>query len=202
MNKGNKPMRDFIGSALAQKKVLDIGCGDCAFIDMFTDVDINGYCGIEINKFRLKTALSKGYRVIKCDLETDPLPFRDASFDVVILKDVLEHLYNFTAMMQEGTRVLKEDGVLFISVPSEWSQLIWDDHEHKRGFTLNSIQEFLSNYGFTVVRYRKYQDLIKFRTSRLKYTMRYLFKVLTGIDFITQGYLIEARRETKHVCIA
>ena len=194
MNSGNKPIKNFIGNRLANKKILDLGCGDCSFIGMFDDVDKDRYFGLELDEERVRIAQNKGYNAKTCNLEAKKLPFEKENFDVVIVKDILEHLYNFVGLIEESRRVLKNRGILFISVPSEWSQLLWDDYDHKRGFTLNSIRELLAKLGFVIIRDEKYQDLIKFKTSRLKYPMRYIFKVLTGIDFITQGYLVEARK--------
>jgi len=45
------------------------------------------------------------------------LPFADASFDTVLLLEVLEHVADARAVLAEIARVLKTGGVLLLSVP-------------------------------------------------------------------------------------
>jgi SAM-dependent methyltransferase len=45
------------------------------------------------------------------------VPFADRVFDNVILSDVLEHIYEHRALLQEIGRVLKPGGVLFMNTP-------------------------------------------------------------------------------------
>jgi 2-polyprenyl-3-methyl-5-hydroxy-6-metoxy-1,4-benzoquinol methylase len=49
----------------------------------------------------------------------DRLPFPDASFDVVVSFETIEHLERQTEMLAEFRRVLGPDGVLFISSPNK-----------------------------------------------------------------------------------
>lgn len=66
-----------------------------------------------------------------------PLPFTDAAFEAVLLVDVLEHLENPEALVQEVARVLIPGGAVVIMVPSGpelWSY--WDEmHGHQRRYT-------------------------------------------------------------------
>lgn len=52
------------------------------------------------------------------------LPFADHSFDVVICSEVLEHIPDYQAMLQEARRVLVPGGILAISVPRAWPERI------------------------------------------------------------------------------
>ena len=45
--------------------------------------------------------------------------FPDASFDAVVLKAVLEHLYNPGEVIREAARILRPGGALFVDVPNE-----------------------------------------------------------------------------------
>jgi len=52
------------------------------------------------------------------------LPFPDASFEVVICSEVLEHLHDYEAALGEVARVLKPGGALAVSVPRGWPERI------------------------------------------------------------------------------
>jgi SAM-dependent methyltransferase len=53
------------------------------------------------------------------NLEKDPLPFGDKSVDVVFFCEILEHLlYDSMHVFLEINRVLKHNGILFISTPN------------------------------------------------------------------------------------
>ena len=92
---------------------------------------LNSLCVLDIGgklqPFRpLLNARTKNY--IAIDLRKSPLvqvegkaeelPFRDGQFDVVICTQVLEYLPNPQKAIDEVNRVLREAGVLFLSVPS------------------------------------------------------------------------------------
>jgi len=67
------------------------------------------------------------------------LPFEDGSFDNVVAMEVLEHVTDPHRAFQEIRRVLKSDGRLVISVPSEtwlWEK-IWHLWERTYGYMWN-----------------------------------------------------------------
>lgn len=51
-----------------------------------------------------------------CDLN-EPIPLPDASFDTIILSDVLEHLYRPQLLFSEIARMLRPGGKLIMNVP-------------------------------------------------------------------------------------
>jgi len=57
--------------------------------------------------------------------DTVNLPFKDASFDKIICSEVLEHLPDDQQCMREIVRVLKEDGILAVSVPTHLTESIY-----------------------------------------------------------------------------
>ena len=52
------------------------------------------------------------------------LPFADASFDVVIASEVLEHIADDAAAMAELTRVLRRGGRIAVTVPRWWPERV------------------------------------------------------------------------------
>lgn len=76
-----------------------------------------------------------------------PLPFADATFDAVMLVDILEHLAELHALVDEIARVLRPGGVVVVMVPSGpglWSY--WDEmHGHYRRFTKSALAEVFTD---------------------------------------------------------
>lgn len=68
------------------------------------------------------------------DLNVYPWPWQAASADEIIAKDLLEHLEDFMAAMEEIHRILKPGGVVRISVPYWNSVSRHGDPTHRRGF--------------------------------------------------------------------
>ena len=65
------------------------------------------------------------------------LPFADNSLDRVICSEVLEHIPDYYAALDEITRVLKPGGLLAVSVPRTWPEWIcWRlsrEYQHQEG---------------------------------------------------------------------
>ncbi len=75
---------------------------------------------------------------VVCDLNDDSLPFSDAEFDEIYAFEVLEHIgkqgdwRGFFDQFGEYHRILKDDGRMFISVPSTHSPWALGDPGHTR----------------------------------------------------------------------
>jgi SAM-dependent methyltransferase len=97
---------------------LDIGCGDASLLYSFHKLRVKGY-GIDISKRRFSYAPNdiRG-NLILIDIEKGGLPFKDSTFDLVTIIEVLEHLYKHNNIISEMKRVLKHNGCIYISAPS------------------------------------------------------------------------------------
>jgi len=95
--------------------VLDAGCGDGFFLEMLR----GDVYGVDISEKRLKRSRKKN---IFCKLTLADLcyklPFKDASFNIIILTEVIEHLKK--PSMGELLRILKKGGYLIVSAPNEY----------------------------------------------------------------------------------
>jgi SAM-dependent methyltransferase len=60
----------------------------------------------------------EGVTVDVANLNTEPLPYPDASFDLVTCTEVIEHLEHYRAALREMARVLRPGGVLIITTPN------------------------------------------------------------------------------------
>lgn len=59
-----------------------------------------------------------GVQLEVADLDAAPLPYPDASFDLVTCTEVIEHLQNFRGALREMHRVLRPGGALILSTPN------------------------------------------------------------------------------------
>ena len=59
------------------------------------------------------------------------LPFPDATFDVVIASEVLEHLWDDSSAISELVRVLKPGGRMAVTVPTRWPERVCWALDHR-----------------------------------------------------------------------
>ncbi len=86
-------------------RVLDLGCGDGALLAHLQTVrGCSGY-GIEIDDANVLACVRRGVNVIQLNLDEGLTIFDDASFDVVLQIDTLQHLRNTEVALQETARV-------------------------------------------------------------------------------------------------
>jgi methionine biosynthesis protein MetW len=88
-------------------RVLDLGCGDGALLDLLQrERGCSGY-GIEIADENVFACVKRGVNVIQLNLDQGLSIFDDDSFDVVLQIDTLQHLRNAEVMLRETARVGK-----------------------------------------------------------------------------------------------
>ncbi|HSV60644.1 MAG TPA: methionine biosynthesis protein MetW [Variovorax sp.] len=86
-------------------RVLDLGCGDGALLDLLQrERGCSGY-GVEIADGNVLKCIRRGVDVIQLNLDEGLSLFQDASFDVVLQIDTLQHLRNAEVMLRETVRV-------------------------------------------------------------------------------------------------
>jgi len=112
-------LKDRARSISAFKKngrILDVGCGDGYFLNYMKDKGWETY-GVEPEEVGSKYAKD----VLKVNVfigELKEACYPNKYFDVITLFEVLEHLHDPSANLSEIGRILKEDGLLVITVPN------------------------------------------------------------------------------------
>jgi SAM-dependent methyltransferase len=86
--------------------------------------------------------------------KAEHLPLRSNSIDVIVATDILEHLDDDIAALQEFHRVLKPGGFAVITVPA--FGLLWSEHDlalmHHRRYTAPQLAARCTTAGFHVTR--------------------------------------------------
>jgi 2-polyprenyl-3-methyl-5-hydroxy-6-metoxy-1,4-benzoquinol methylase len=195
VNAGDRPMVAFVRPYVNNNcSVLDLGCGDCSFVTNFPLLNKKLYCGIDKDKKKCVIARKKGYFTLCKNIDKYRKNVLNGTYDIIVAKDILEHCNNPELFVKFMYAHLKKKGDLFISVPSELSLLIWDDYTHKRGFSKQAIQQILRHNGFSVIHFAKDHSLINISNCPLRYIILWIFYKLTSMDFITQCYLVHAKK--------
>lgn len=99
------------------------------------------------------------------------MPYKDSSFDVVHLSEVLEHVWFPLNLLKEISRVLRDDGRLFLVVPNPYSyyrfirfyllkkhpakyyRKFLDNHDHKQFYDIFSLTNLLQECSLKVIEF-------------------------------------------------
>ena len=104
-------------------RVLDVGCGSAKYpgavgLDISPDTDAD----------------------VVHDLDTFPYPFDDASFDQVLMQDVLEHVAEPLEVIAELQRVCTPGARIHVRTPHFSSVLAYSDPTHRHYFSAEAIR--------------------------------------------------------------
>lgn len=102
---------------------LDFGCADGFYTTGLTRYGASSAIGVDVIGDRVAEARLKqaGQRNVEFHLvASSSLPFQDATFDGVLLNEVLEHVYSEDDVLKELLRVLRPGGSLIIMSPNRW----------------------------------------------------------------------------------
>src|SRR5512142_815202 len=98
-------------------RILDVGCGIGAYLDKFRALTAEPF-GVDIDGEKLDRAHhEKGLRTVAVSA-SEALPFPNATFDAVLLHEVIEHVSDDRQTIREAHRVVKSGGTVFIFAPN------------------------------------------------------------------------------------
>jgi SAM-dependent methyltransferase len=112
-------------NAVKLSRVLEIGCGTAGVLNAFLEkgclgvgVDLNGYT-LGIAKERLSDRINLGQvkLILKDIYLVDPELEFDGKFDIIVLKDVIEHIHNQEKLIGWLKSFLNPNGVVFFGFP-------------------------------------------------------------------------------------
>jgi len=153
-------------------KLLDIGCGSGQFLYDMRKSGMEKVYGIEIGDFDKINSKRFNLNIKKTTLEKEKYP-KDF-FDIITINHVLEHLYNPKETLNEIKRILKERGLLILSVPNYRSLIYkifrknWyglDPPRHLFNYSDKLLIDLLEINGFKIIKKRYNSRHSQFVTS-------------------------------------
>jgi ubiquinone/menaquinone biosynthesis C-methylase UbiE len=165
-----KPLERHTGPP-SGRPLLDVGCHTGVFVEIAARHGWDAW-GVEPSRWAVDLAQGRGLRVVQGTLETADLP--EATFDVVTMWDVIEHLIDPSSALERVHRLLKPSGLAVlhtIDIESLFARLMgarwpWLMEMHVFYFSRRTLRAMLEKCGFQVL-----SDRPQGRYLRLGYLM-------------------------------
>lgn len=110
--------------------ILDVGCGTGETLSFLKKTFPKSKLrGVDFLSEAVEYTKNRGHKSRRADALK--LPFKDATFDVVMYLDVIEHIKDDNKVIKEARRVLKPGGTIIITAPA--LPFIWSDHDKNQG---------------------------------------------------------------------
>ena len=167
---------------LRYRSALDLGCGPgIRDLRLLREMGVSVLVGIDVGQKPDPRMRRDSICFVCADIDSNHLPAVDESFDLVIIDNVIEHMYDPRRVLGECIRVLRKGGVLAVMTPNQ-ARLInrlrlilgksvyfpldyWvgaqQEHIRKRGemvfaghireYTVDELKRMLNFVGFDVV---------------------------------------------------
>jgi ubiquinone/menaquinone biosynthesis C-methylase UbiE len=143
--------------------VLDVGCGigsmmidlakvnrKCSGIDPLSDISLIP-AKLKANEENVEISLIRAF--------SEHIPIKDGSFDAVLLLSTLQHVADQNETLNEARRIMKETGVMIISVPMSKNVFNVFKRDGMPGhftkeYDLNRLKEDLEKSNFKLIELR------------------------------------------------
>lgn len=182
--KKREDLRALLPAGFSAKKILEVGCADGTNLIYFCEeLGISKDSAVGVDLCKSPAVEDAQFRFYHQSAEQF-VAESDERFDLILLSDVLEHIYNPWLLLLGIKRLLTQRGHLLVSVPNFqnvrymgalatgdflYTQTGLFDQTHIRFFTHKSLNTVLAQSGFSVVRtgYRPDRSLDQMRQSVL-----------------------------------
>ncbi|HVU64025.1 MAG TPA: class I SAM-dependent methyltransferase, partial [Phycisphaerales bacterium] len=137
------------GSALPSRRALDIGCGAGGILARLSKPPFNlDAVGIDMSPIARDYCARRGLRALDGSLPGN-LPFKEpASFDVIVMSEVIEHVKEDRESVAAAAALLRPGGLLVCTVPAHmW---LWSKHDdfnfHQRRYTRKQFGDLFAPF--------------------------------------------------------
>ncbi len=145
---------------LGKERILDIGCGTGTILKLLRDFGI-AY-GMELSTHAIRFLKKRDLKLFVRSDAGQSIPFKDNSFSAITCLDVLEHLDDDLALLNEMLRVCKPGGHIVLTVPA--FNLLWSPHDvalhHRRRYTRTQMLKKIFRLNCTVVKKSYYNTIL------------------------------------------
>ncbi|GEM_PF-1343227 len=146
-------------------RLLDIGCATGIGMEEAKREGFEAE-GLEVSHFACRVCQKKGLRVFQGTVEDgiQKKKVKKNSYDVVVVFEVIEHMYDPVRTFGNIYSLMKKNGYLFLTTPNHkslWRRLMgkwWVGYrhpEHLYFFDETSLAALLTNTGFDIIEMRK-----------------------------------------------
>jgi SAM-dependent methyltransferase len=143
-----------LASRCADRDVLEAGCGEGYGADLISRV-ARRVIALDYDETTVAHVRAHYPRVEVMHGNLAELPLADASVDVVVNFQVIEHLWDQTQFVRECARVLRPSGLLMVSTPNRITFSPGRDTPinpfHTRELNADELSQLLADGGFTSV---------------------------------------------------
>jgi 2-polyprenyl-3-methyl-5-hydroxy-6-metoxy-1,4-benzoquinol methylase len=174
----HRPMLDLIRRhAPMGRRLLDVGCGAGLFLKA---AERAGWevGGVELSAEGATFARERLGLDVRAE-RAEAMSFPAGSFDVAVMSEVIEHMFDPRAVVNAVARALKPGGLIAITTPNfdalsrhalgaDWAVLA--PMEHMYYFTERTLGRLLESCGFAVVESRPVLDLLPQYVMNADYT--------------------------------
>jgi len=146
--------------SFSESMVVEIGSGAVgmvAFLNAAKRYAIDPLCDYYTSKPELVE--HRNPNVVYQTGKGEDLPYPDCSVDLVIIENVIDHVQNANQVMREIYRILKPNGILYLTVNLHpaWGAFLHRiiaalkiDRGHPYTFTISKIRQFLAGHQFKI----------------------------------------------------
>lgn len=149
-------------------RVLDLGCGNGTLLAWLKKHKQIQGTGIEQDKEKAATCIERGLSVLQGDIKEEVADYPDAAFDVVILSQTLQQVYQPDVLLKSLSRIGKQVIVSFPNFShyrirlqllfkgqaprSRQLPYSWYNTPNIRIITLEDFRKFSRKVGYTIVK--------------------------------------------------
>lgn len=190
----------------ANAYILDAACGAAPGLRFF-DRRADCVIGLDIASAALRAArqMLPHAQLVQADLDT-ALPFALETFDLIILREAIEHVQNGPVTLAACLRVLRPGGCVAITTPNRWdarrpifaaTRRVWSgdaDPTHTHIYSPPEMRAVLHAVGFARVRIRTgFKPMLRRGGKRLPFRLSLPFPPLIGNGVVAFGWREEKR---------
>ena len=190
----------------AQAHVLDAACGAAPGLRYFEE-RVAHVVGLDVSAAALRAARDflPDAQLVQADLDA-PFPFADRTFDLIVLREAIEHVRDGGATLRDCLRVLRPGGCVAITTPNLWdarrplfavTRRTWSgnaDPTHTHLYAPREMAALLRHVGFARTHLRTgFKPMLRLGGRRVPFHAVIPYPPLVGNGIVAFGWRGGAR---------